>query len=126
MTSRRLRPTRTRGTAQSKKMLPPGMVIPKGIPRGTSTGKPIKTGGGRSLKGGGRSLKDAMNAWNESQRKAAKVRAAGKARSTGTPKAPTRTKRPTTATPKRATPTAVGRPRRPARPPVRPRGRRTR
>ena len=122
MTSRRLRPTRTRGTAQSKKMLPPGMVIPKG----TSTGKPIKTGGGRSLKGGGRSLKDAMKGFIERQKKAAKVKAAGKARSTGTPKAPTRTKRPTTATPKRATPTAVGRPRRPARPPVRPRGRRTR
>jgi len=99
--SRPTRGGRTTGTARGKMMLPPGMDIPKGTtPEGR---KPIKTGGGRSLA-------DAMRAVYNEKRK----RRAGKARSTGTPKAPTRTKRPTTATPTRRTPPTTSRPRRPS------------
>jgi len=93
MTSRPLRPTRTRGDS-SKRKPPPGVNIPGVNIPGISSGTGQAT-------------------FISEIRKAMKKKRAGKARSTGTPKAPTRTKKPTTATPKRGTPPTTSRPRRP-------------
>jgi len=104
----RKRPTQTTGTVQAKRKLPPGMDIPKGgTARNTANVTVTMTSAADAAR------KELMKKKTASDR-------AGKARSTGTPKM---NKRPAVTGRMTRKPTAVGRPRRPARP-IRQRGRR--